>query len=109
VAVRMYARRPINQGSSEWVSAPTLAARNDLYGDAVNEAVFMRPGRALTKSLIGVERRGIDGAVEALAGAVSDASISMRRIQTGFARSYALSIFVGATLVVAMVVMVRLS
>jgi NADH-quinone oxidoreductase subunit L len=29
-------------------------------------------------------------------------------MQTGFARSYALSIFVGATLVVAMMVMVRL-
>jgi NADH-quinone oxidoreductase subunit L len=108
VAVRMYLARPVNQIASEWVSATTMAARNDLYGDAVNEAALMRPGRALTRGLVAVERRGIDGVVDGIAAAVAMASHSVRRLQTGFARSYALSIFVGATLVVAMMVMVRL-
>ncbi|NTY63048.1 proton-conducting transporter membrane subunit, partial [Mycolicibacterium sphagni] len=106
VAVRMYLNRPVNQIASEWVSALTVAARSDLYGDAFNEAALMRTGQALTKSMVGVERRGIDGAVEAIAAAVALASSSVRRTQTGFARSYALSMFVGATLVVAMVMVV---
>ena len=31
------------------VSALTVAARNDLYGDAFNEAAFMRPGALFTE------------------------------------------------------------
>ncbi|MCV7219191.1 NADH-quinone oxidoreductase subunit L [Mycobacterium crocinum] len=108
VAVRMYLRKPVNPIASEWVSAATVAARNDLYGDTVNEAALMRPGRAVTRGLVAVERRGIDAAVDGIAAAVALASNSVRRMQTGFARSYALSIFLGATLVVAMLVMVRL-
>ncbi len=108
VAVRMYLRKPVNPIASEWVSAATVAARNDLYGDAFNEATLMRPGRAVTRGLVAVERRGIDAAVDGIAAAVALASNSVRRMQTGFARSYALSIFLGATLVVAMLVMVRL-
>ncbi|WP_396932035.1 NADH-quinone oxidoreductase subunit L [Mycolicibacterium sp.] len=108
VAVRMYLHKPVNPIASEWVSAATVAARNDLYGDTVNEAALMRPGRAVTRGLVAVERRGIDAAVDAIAAAVALASNSVRRMQTGFARSYALSIFLGATLVVAMLVMVRL-
>ncbi len=49
VAVRMYLRKPVNPIASEWVSAATVAALNDLYGDAFNEAALMRPGRAVTR------------------------------------------------------------
>ncbi|TDO17785.1 NADH dehydrogenase subunit L [Mycobacterium sp. BK086] len=108
VAVRMYVVRTVNPVASEWVSPATIAARNDLYGDAINEAAFMRPGQALTAGLLAAERRAIDGAVEGIAAVVAMASHSVRRFQTGFARSYALSIFLGATVVVAMLVMVRL-
>ncbi|TGD84798.1 NADH-quinone oxidoreductase subunit L [Mycolicibacterium sp. CH28] len=108
VAVRMYLGRPVNQVASEWVSPVTAAARHDLYGDAFNEAAFMRSGQALSRALVTIERRGIDGAIEAIATAVGLTSTAVRRAQNGFARSYALSIFVGATLVVAMLVMVRL-
>ncbi len=107
VAVRMYLDRPVNQIASEWVSALTVAARRDLYGDAVNEAALMRTGQALSKSLVSIERRCIDGAVEAIAATIASVSAKMRRVQTGFARSYALSMFVGATLVVVMVMVVR--
>lgn len=108
VAVRMYVRRPVHESASEWVSITTVAARKDLYGDAFNEAAFMRPGRTLSHALVTVERQGIDGAVEALAAAVGSASAALRRLQTGFARSYALSILVGATMVVALLMVVRL-
>ncbi len=108
VAYRMYAARPVRAIASSWVSAVTAGARDDLYGDAINEAVFMRPGRALSLSLVDVDRRGIDGLVEGLARLVGETSARIRLLQTGFARSYALSIFVGATLVVAVMALVRM-
>ena len=40
----------------------TRAARADLYGDAVNEAVFMRPGQYLTRWLVWFDNRVVDGA-----------------------------------------------
>ena len=108
IAYVMYAARPVRSSATSWVSAPTVAARKDLYGDAINEAVFMRPGHALSRSLVDVDRRGIDGLVEALARLVGGSSNRIRQLQNGFARSYALSVFIGATLVVAAMALVRL-
>jgi NADH-quinone oxidoreductase subunit L len=86
----------------------TRAARADLYGDALNEAAFMRPGQRLTRSLVFVDARGIDGLVTAVAMVVTGLSARIRRVQTGFVRSYALSMFTGAALVVAALLAVRL-
>ncbi|WP_280381720.1 NADH-quinone oxidoreductase subunit L [Nocardia wallacei] len=86
----------------------TRAARRDLYGDAVNEAAFMRPGQHLTRSLVFVDNRGIDGLVNTTAAVLGGLSSRIRRVQTGFVRSYALSMFTGAALVVAALLAVRL-
>ena len=51
------------------VSPLTKAARADLYGDAFNEAAFMRPGQYLTRSLVYVDNRGVDGAVNGIGSA----------------------------------------
>src|SRR5699024_8320416 len=45
----------------------TVASRKDLYGDAVNEALLMRPGQYLTRSLVYADSKGIDGAVAGVA------------------------------------------
>jgi NADH-quinone oxidoreductase subunit L len=89
-------------------SVVTVAARRDLYGDAVNEAVFMRPGQYLTRSLVYVDNRGIDGAVVGTASGVGQISTRLRRWQTGFVRSYALSMLAGAAIVVLAMLVVRL-
>ncbi|HSF26450.1 MAG TPA: NADH-quinone oxidoreductase subunit L [Actinomycetes bacterium] len=86
----------------------TVAARRDLYQDAFNEATFMRPGQYLTRSLVFFDNRGVDGLVNGLAALVGGSSGRLRRLQTGFVRSYALSMFAGAALVVAALVLVRL-
>ncbi|ATL68080.1 NADH-quinone oxidoreductase subunit L [Nocardia terpenica] len=86
----------------------TRAARADLYGDAFNEAAFMRPGTHLTRSLVFVDNRGIDGIVNTTAALIGGLSARIRRVQTGFVRSYALSMFTGAALVVAALLAVRL-
>jgi NADH-quinone oxidoreductase subunit L len=107
VAYRMYATRAVPEIAPEEVSVLTVAARKDLYGDAFNEAAFMRPGQVLTADLVVVDDKGIDGVASGLAALVGGASDRLRGLQTGFARSYALSMLGGAALVVAGVLVVR--
>jgi NADH-quinone oxidoreductase subunit L len=82
------------------------AARNNLYADTFNEAVFEAPGRYLTRALVYLDNRGVDGLVNGLAAGVGGGSGRLRRAQTGFVRSYALSILGGALLVVAAMLVV---
>ncbi|MFG1705563.1 NADH-quinone oxidoreductase subunit L [Nonomuraea sp. M3C6] len=76
----------------------TTFARRDLYGDALNESLFMRPGQWLTRIAVFFDNRGVDGLVNGLAAGIGGSSGRLRRIQTGFARTYALSILIGAAL-----------
>ena len=55
----------------------------------------MRPGQYLTRSLVFFDNRGIDGAVNGLAALFGGTSGRFRRLQTGFVRSYALSMLGG--------------
>ena len=100
VAYRQYAGQPVPRTAPEDVSALTVAARRDLYGDTVNEAVFMRGGQVLTRALVVADDTAIEGAVGGPADALRRISDALRGLQTGFARSYALSMLVGAAVVV---------
>jgi NADH-quinone oxidoreductase subunit L len=109
VAYRMYGgKAEIPNVAPAAVSALTTAARRDLYGDAFNEEVFMRPGAQLTEALVEVDNAGVDGSVNALAALVGRTSNRLRGLQTGFARSYALSMLAGATLFIAAILAVQL-
>ena len=80
-----------------------LAGRNDLYGDAFNEAVFMRPGQRLTDGLVRLLDSGIDGTVNGTATAIGGLSGRLRRFQNGFVRSYALTMTAGAAVIGAVI------
>ena len=108
VAYRMYAQKAVPDTAPEEVSALTVAARRDLYGDAINEALLMKSGQVLTKDLVWVDNTGVDGATDRLAALVGRMSDGLRQVQTGFARSYALSMLAGAALVVAVILAVQL-
>ena len=88
-------------------SALTRAARADLYGDSVNEALFMRPGQALTRTLVVTDRDVIDGAVNGLAGGTTGLGSWLRRLQTGYARTYAATMAFGVLLVLVLVLATR--
>jgi NADH-quinone oxidoreductase subunit L len=108
VAYRMYAQKTVPDTAPEEVSALTVAARRDLYGDAINEALLMKSGQVLTKDLVWVDNTGVDGATDRLAALVGRMSDGLRQVQTGFARSYALSMLAGAALVIAVILAVQL-
>jgi NADH-quinone oxidoreductase subunit L len=107
LAWQIYGSKPVPVMAP--VGSPvTRAARQDLLQDAFNEAVLMRPGQYLTRTLVFFDNRVVDGAVNGLAALIGGISGRLRRYQTGFVRTYALSMFTGALLVVAAVVLVRI-
>jgi NADH-quinone oxidoreductase subunit L len=85
----------------------TVAARRGLYADAFNETVLMRPGQWLTRALVFFDGRGVDGAVNGIAAFLGGTSGRSRRLQTGFVRSYAMSLLGGAVVMVAALLLVR--
>jgi NADH-quinone oxidoreductase subunit L len=98
LAWQMYLREPVP------VVAPvgsllTRAARRDLLQDDVNEALLMRPGQHLTRSLVFADNKGVDGAVGGLAALIGGTSARVRRVQNGFVRSYALTMLAGIVVV----------
>ena len=101
-------KRDIPREAPDNVSFATRAARADLYGDAINDAVVVGPGAALVGGLTTFDRVGVDGVVEGGSSAVGGISQSMRRLQNGFVRSYALSVLAGALLVVLALLAVNL-
>jgi NADH-quinone oxidoreductase subunit L len=109
IAFLSYGRSPVPAVAPARVSPLTKAARQDLYGDAINEAAFMRPGQYLTRSLVYLDNRGVDGAVNGVAAFVGGTSGRVRRWQTGFVRSYALSMLGGSALVVLALLAVKLA
>lgn len=88
-------------------SLPTRAARQDLFQDAVNEAVLMRPGLHLTRSLVFFDNKGVDGAVGSVAALIGGSSSRLRRVQNGFVRSYALTMLFGVVVILGAVWVVQ--
>jgi NADH-quinone oxidoreductase subunit L len=103
----MYGRVPVPRTAPKG-RFPVVAARKDLYGDAINESVLMRPGQWLTRLSVYFDNRGIDGLVNTLAAAVGGTSGRVRKTENGFVRSYALSMFFGAAALVTLLLVVRL-
>ena len=105
----IFGRREVSVERPENVSVAVRAARNDLYGNAINETLFARPGLWLTRFSVYLDNRGVDGAVNGLAAMLGGGSGRLRRTQTGFVRSYAMSMLGGSVLIVAALLLVRFS
>ncbi|MEU6274475.1 NADH-quinone oxidoreductase subunit L [Streptomyces populi] len=98
--------------SSVPVTAPrgsllTRAARRDLYQDDFNHVVLVRGGEHLTRSLVYVDHTLVDGVVNGTAASVGGLSGRLRKLQNGYARSYAVSMFGGAAILVAATLLMR--
>lgn len=89
-------------------SVLTRAARKDLYQDDVNEALLMRPGQYLTRSLVYADRQVVDGGATGLARLVAGSGEALRRLQTGYVRSYASTMVAGIVVLAAVVLAFRI-
>jgi NADH-quinone oxidoreductase subunit L len=109
IAWLVVGRRPVPVVKPARVSPVVRAARADLYGNALNENLIAKPGTWLARALVYVDNKGVDGLVNGIAASFGGSSGRLRRLQTGFVRSYALSMLASGILVVAALLMVRFS
>jgi NADH-quinone oxidoreductase subunit L len=96
IAFMKYSRQEVASVAPEDVSIFTKIARQDLMQDRFNEAVFMRPGQALTSTLVAADEAVVDGAVRGLGKTALGSGSALRGLQNGFVRSYAALILIGA-------------
>ncbi|MFI8350775.1 NADH-quinone oxidoreductase subunit L [Streptomyces sp. NPDC085596] len=106
LAWAQYGRKPVPAVAPRG-SVLTRAARRDLYQDDFNHVVLVRGGEHLTRSLVYVDHTLVDGVVNGSAAGFGGLSGRLRRVQNGFARSYAVSMFGGAALLVAATLLMR--
>ena len=97
VAWLVYARRPVPT-VVQTGSALVRAARRDMYQDAINEGLAMRPGQGLVIAAAASDRYVVDGAVEGLAKGAAGAGRLVRRTENGYVRSYAGYMLAGTVL-----------
>ena len=103
IALVKYQFSDVDAKAPENVTEFTLIARKDLFQDSLNEALFMRPGQALTRLLVKGDNSVVDGAVRLVGRTALNAGSELRKTQTGFARSYAALILIGAVALIAAV------
>ncbi|ASY15045.1 NADH-quinone oxidoreductase subunit L [Candidatus Planktophila dulcis] len=101
IAIVKYQLADVDAVAPQDVSIFTRIARKDLMQDSFNEAVFMRPGQALTSLLVKGDESVVDGAVRGVGRTALGAGAALRKTQTGFARSYAALILIGAVALIA--------
>ncbi|MFF9521259.1 NADH-quinone oxidoreductase subunit L [Streptomyces achromogenes] len=106
LAWAQYGRRPVPAVAPRG-SLLTRAARRDLLQDDFNHVVLVRGGEHLTRSLVYLDHSLVDGVVNGTAAGFGGLSGRLRRLQNGFARSYAVSMFGGAALLVAATLLMR--
>ena len=92
-------RREVPRVAPTKVSVFTRAARADLYGDAFNDEVLVRPGDRFVNGLVTFDRTVVDGAAEGTATSFNGIAGALRTVQNGYVRSYALSVLGGAALI----------
>ncbi|MEU3749577.1 MULTISPECIES: NADH-quinone oxidoreductase subunit L [Streptomyces] len=106
LAYLQYGRRPVPVVAPRG-SLLTRAARRDLLQDDFNHAVFVTGGTHLTRSLVYVDHSLVDGVVNGTAASVGGLSGRLRKLQNGYARTYAVSMFGGTAVLIAATLLMR--
>ena len=106
IAIRKYRTVPVEAPRGNWL---TRAARQSMYDDKINDVIVVEPAYAASRGLSWFDKAWVDGAVVGTASLVGGVSMRVRRFQTGYARSYALSMVGGAIIVVLALVLVGVS
>ena len=103
----------VKYGRSVPVEAPTGSvltrfARRDLGQDDLNHNLLVLPGQAITRTLVATDFGFIDGIVRAVGWTLAYISTSLKKIQNGYVRSYALLMTAGAIALLATIWLVTL-
>ncbi|AOZ72192.1 NADH-quinone oxidoreductase subunit L [Boudabousia tangfeifanii] len=93
-AYRLYIAQPVSKAVPAG-SFLTHAARNDMFQDDVNEALFVKPTMTLASAVEVADRQVVDGAVRGVCSGVDALGKATATTQNGKVRSYAAYILVG--------------
>lgn len=107
-AFAKYGRKAIPESAPTDVTVWTKIVRRDLLQDDFNESVFMRPGQTLTRTLAFLDKRVVDGAVSGVGAMTLRLAGDLRKTQSGYVRSYALLILLGAVAILTAILVVSL-
>ncbi|MDI6909405.1 NADH-quinone oxidoreductase subunit L [Nocardioides sp.] len=109
VAWLLFGRREVPRTAPQDVSFVTRAAREELYGNQINDGLVVNPGRHLVGGLLTIDKHVVDGTFTG--GPVSLGTLAgfARRAQNGFVRTYALSLLGGVLIVVLALLAVNLA
>lgn len=105
-AIAVWQYRAVSPTAPTKVSVLTRAARADLYGDSFNESVLMRPGFSLSQAMARFDSQAVDGVVNAVGATTKFTSWRLRRLQTGYVRSYAMLVLVSAVVLLGILLLV---
>jgi len=108
VLLAIYRYRAVDRETPQNVTFLTQAARQDLFGDLANETLLMKPGQVLTRRLVAIDEKAIDGTFTGLAKAIWATSRLLRQTSTGYVRSYAAYIVGGILLIMFLLLIARL-
>ena len=108
VAWLLFGRQPVPDTAPDKVSVFTKIGRNDLYGDAVNNTLVVKPGLLLGTGLALLDEKAIDPVVDSSGRLVEAVGSKVRLMQNGYVRTYGAWMLVGATLVGLALVLIRL-
>lgn len=107
LAYVLFMRRPVEKGIPA-AGALVSAARNDLYGDVVNDKVVITPTMALAEGVYQADRRVIDGIAEGCGALSQWLGRVGSRAHTGMPRRYAAWTLAGSVVALCLVLVTRL-
>ena len=102
-------RRPVSQQQPVSHNFFVNTGRNELYANAINEAVFMRPGQALCDGLALADDELVDGAVRSSADLAKASGGLLRIVENGYVRSYGVTMALGVVAVGLVMILGRLA
>ena len=109
IAYLLFGRQPIPEVAPASSNPFTVTGRNVLFGDQINDAVVVGPTYAMSNAMDTIDSKGLDGAVDGIARAFGGLSTQVRKLQTGYARSYALTMMTGVVLAAVVLILSRLA
>ncbi|WOQ17689.1 NADH-quinone oxidoreductase subunit L [Raineyella sp. W15-4] len=91
------------------VSVVTRIGRNDLYQDTINAAAFTNTGNGVVTGVVAVDDHAIDAVANGTGTAFAGVGQLFKRVQTGYVRSYALTMVAGSVLIAVVLILGRLA
>ena len=101
----VFGRNPIPEVAPATMNPVTIAGRNDLFGDAVNNTLVVAPTMMLADQVVAADRVIIDGGATGLATIFAGLSSEGRKLQTGQVRTYAFTMMAGALMIGAVMIL----